>query len=685
MLSRSGGAVAFQKIVSTVDDLPSPLDAQPGERIIVRKTQEVYGLDATTRMWTVIGTLKKVGGKKPEELAAHIDSDKNPHKISLQDALTAGQSAKVDGEILITGKGKSQLSLLSGGSALRLGADAGASDGVLWVNAGRGVTALRIVDGEGKDLFVVDAHGGLRAAGAAQFSSYEGPAAFDEEITAKEGVKSADGFDLVLSGDKAVVLNVGGKAKAYLDANRLNLSGGLGVKGDIILDGAVRSSLLPATKALSLGDPKAPWKSLAAESIDAKSVSIQVAANSKTAPFQVLSPSPGDTVILTPDGKLGIGTADPEARLDVRGEVRVDGDLRLSRLGLSCGDAAISFSDGLTVKDKGAAVLHCSTDGTTLSGSAKVGGDLTVGGKLALGALSGLKGQEIRFNGESATYVAQQHTFVGPLKLDATGPRPLELPGLAVDNGDLLGKGDIKGWSSAQLSKSLKVGKTSLTDGTIEAPDGLTVRGPHLEADNLHLRRGLIKSELLRLEGTHGKAEFSMGGPICGLTFEGKQWEVDGISRLGADKIKAKSLDVSGPASLCGGAVELSKKGMKLSGELTLGNLAFKTVKEVVELDGQSAQTKFEIPAGVRVEAVVVKLLSDVSGARFLQVGDLTDQDRYATPSTDLKSSSLIRGLNHWSQGRAVQRVKSPVIVLSDAPATGKLEVTVHYVDPAAL
>ena len=122
MLSRGGGAVAFQKVVSKVSDLPSPLDAEPGMRIIVRETEEVYGLNATTRMWEPIGTLKKVGGKKPEELAAHVDSKDNPHATALQDVLEVGATAKVKGEILITGKSVA-LRLLSGTSALRVGPD----------------------------------------------------------------------------------------------------------------------------------------------------------------------------------------------------------------------------------------------------------------------------------------------------------------------------------------------------------------------------------------------------------------------------------------------------------------------------------------------------------------------------------------------------------------------------------
>jgi len=108
-------------------------------------------------------------------------------------------------------------------------------------------------------------------------------------------------------------------------------------------------------------------------------------------------------------------------------------------------------------------------------------------------------------------------------------------------------------------------------------------------------------------------------------------------------------------------------------------------VTEEVELSGTGAQTKFELPAGVRIEAVVVSLKTDVTGARFLQIGDAADADRFAGPVTDLKAGSTIRGLSHWDRGRVVQKSKSPVTVTADASATGKLSITVHYVDPATL
>jgi hypothetical protein len=175
-----------------------------------------------------------------------------------------------------------------------------------------------------------------------------------------------------------------------------------------------------------------------------------------------------------------------------------------------------------------------------------------------------------------------------------------------------------------------------------------------------------------------------MGGPACGLSFEGKSWQLDGVSKLNAGSINTKELKASGGATFCDGSASFSKSGLALTGSLSVGGLAFKKVVENLKLNGTATQTKFQLPVGVRVEAVIVKLTSAVTGARFLQVGDTSDPDRFATPCTNLKAGSLIRGLNHWSQGRAVQKVSSPVVVSADESASGTVQVTIHYVDPAA-
>ncbi len=687
MLSRGGGAVAFQKVVSKVSDLPSPLDAEPGSRIIVRETEEVYGLNHTTRMWEPIGTLKKVGGKSPEELGRHVDTEGNPHKTTLQDVLAAGQQASVDGEILITGKGASQIRLLSGTSALRVGPDVGNKDGVFWINAGPGrTTILRVVNSDGADQVVLGSDGSLTSKGVARFEGgFKGPAHFEDAITAAEGVNSAEGYDLVLSGDKGVMLRVGGQERALFLDDGLALRGNLSVK-DLSLTGQVHGSIIPSKPDLKLGDPNARWLAAFVGSINVGGqVMVKVPANSKDHPFQIVSDVPGDSVVLTAGGSLGLGTDSPEARLDVRGRVLVDGGLALTGSGLASSGWSVQFADTLTIAHNGMPAITAGADGTVLSSNTKIAGDLVVVGKLALGSLYGLKHEEIEFKGGSATYRASMHKFTGPIKVDTTEPRPLDVPGLTVDNGNLLGQGDIKGWKSAQLDESLVVGTTTIVNGTIDAPDGLTVRGPRLVADTLHLRNGLIKSHALRLEGANGSAEFSMGGPTCGLTFEGKRWEVNGISQLTADDVSTKGLKVEGGAILCGGAANFSKQGLALTGVLSVGGLGFKRLEEDLELNGVQVATQFQLPVGVRIEAVVVKLKSDVSGARFLQVGDLATPDRFASPNTSLRTGSVIRGLNHCDRGQSVQLTEGPVVISCDAPATGKVHVTVYFVDPAAL
>ena len=163
-----------------------------------------------------------------------------------------------------------------------------------------------------------------------------------------------------------------------------------------------------------------------------------------------------------------------------------------------------------------------------------------------------------------------------------------------------------------------------------------------------------------------------------------KPTKLTGVSELTAGKVETKALKVTGGAEFCGGAATLSKQGLKLDGGLSVGGLAFKKVSETLTLNGVTTRTKLELPAGIRIEAVLVKVLESVQGARFLQIGDAADPSRFAI-STDLRSGSLIRGLDHWGQGRAVQKVKGPVVITGDAAASGKIQVTVHYVDPAAL
>lgn len=680
MLSRGGGAVAFQKVVSKVSDLPSPLDAEPGMRIIVRETEEVYGLNSDTRMWEVIGTLKKVGGRKPEELAAHLDSKGNPHATSLQDVLSASTTAKIDTEIVITGKGAaSQLRLLSGGSALRMGPAAGNTDGVLWMNVGSDKkTFLRAVNADGDDMMVLSTDG-LVSGGSATFKSYKGLAKFEDEIVANEGVMSAPGYDLVLSGDKGVVLNVGGKPKVLIADNLTKLSTSLDVLGNLRLNGSVGSALIPDGE-LRLGDPKAPWSKAAVGDLDvANQVVIHVPANSTADPLKVVGNVPGDAVVLTAGGALGLGTDKPEARLDVRGNVLIDGGLSLIGAGLSCHDWSVRFADNLTISHKGVLALMVGAEGMVLSGRTKVEGDLVVVGKLAMSGISGLGDEEIAFSNGTATYKAKSHTFHGLARFAGDA---VELPGAKLEGGNLKVEGAI--YADSAALDGLMVGGMALKGNSLVTPDDFEIDAKTLVTKSLRLTGGQIETNVLKIKGHGGSAEFAFNGPNCGLDFEAKHFEMSGIDKLNAGSVSAEALAVKGNASLCDGSASFTKQGLKLDGGLSVGGMAFKRVVEELELSGASTATKFELDAGVRVEAVLVKLLSDVNGARFLQVGDSGDADRFASPFTDLKAGTLIRGLAHWDRGRAVQKTKGPIVVASDAPATGKVSVTVYYVDPAA-
>ena len=685
-LSRGGGVVAFQKVVSKVSDLPSPLDAEPGQRIIVRETEEVYGLNSTTRMWEVIGTLKRVGGKKPEELAAHVDSKGNPHGTSLQDVLDVGTTVKVSQEIVLNGNGPaSQIRLMSGGSALRVGPDAGSKDGVLWMNVGAGrKTFLRAVNADGDDMLVLSTDG-IVSGGSATFKSYKGLAEFEDEIVANEGVMSAPGFDLVLAGDKGVLFKVGGQEAALLTDKGLVLKRRMGLTvNDLSLTGQVAGDLIPSKQDSRLGAPAARWAASLTDLDVVGQLTLRVAPNSQKPAIKVTGDVPGDAVVLTAGGELGLGTVKPEARLDVRGEALIDSGLRLTKNSVKSGDWATIFGAELTIVHKGTVLLRGQADGTTVLGATKVQGDLTVAGELALGGVAGLEGQSILFNGGAAAYKAASHSFTGPVKVATDAARPLEVPGFSVEGGNVKVAGAVYADSMA-LDNGLTISGMALTSGKVTTPGDFEVDAKTLVAQDLRLLGGTVEIPgALRLKTKMGSATFAMRGPICGLSFEGRRWEVDGITKLTADEAYTKQLNVEGGASFCSGQATISERGLHLTSGLNVGGLAFKKVVEELELNGDATATKFELPEGVRVEAVLVQLKSDVTGPRFLQVGERGDVDRFATPVTDMKAGTTIRGLAHWDRGRAVQKTKGPIVVAGDAPATGKVSVTVYYVDPAA-
>lgn len=680
MLSRGGGAVAFQRVVSKVSDLPSPLDAEPGMRIIVRETEEVYGLNAETRMWEVIGTIKKVGGLRPEELKEHVEGKGNPHATSLQDVLSAGSEAEITQAIVVKGK-SADLRLMDRG-ALRFGAETGATDGLLWLNAGSThKTFLRVVDAEGQDMVVLGRDGLVSGGSATFYGGFKGRAEFDDEIVAKEGIESAEGYDLVLSGDNGVLLKVGGKDAALLSESVLSLKGDLSTR-NLLIQGQIQGDLIPSKKGARAGDLNARWAAFLSDLDVDGQVVLRVGANSQKAPLQVTGPVPGDGVILTAGGELGLGTDKPQARLDVRGEALIDGALRLSKDGLACGDWSTHYGAKFHIDYKGKTVLTGGPDGLVLSAGAKVSGDLVVSGRLAIGGVSGMSGEELVFHNGTATYKASGHVFSGPVKIDGD----LELPGVKTTGDNLQVKGAV--YADSAAFTGLTVGGMLLKNGGLTTPGEFDLDAGTLITKNLRLVDKAPQVEVLntlKLQGAGGAATFSLGGPNCGLDLEGKHWEILGLNKLDVDDLGAGRLFVSKGASFLGGKADISEKGLRLAGELSVGGLAFKKVEEEIELDGLSAQTKFMLPVGVRVEAVLIRPLTALTGARFLKVGDNRDAARFLAPTTDLKGGVTLRGLDHWDRGQVVQKYESPVVVTPDAPSTGKLLVTVHYVDPATL
>jgi hypothetical protein len=700
MLSRAASAIAFQKVVSQVSDLPSPLDAEPGTRIIVRETEDVYGLNAETRMWSVIGTLKKVGGKKPEELAAHCDAKDNPHGTTLQQVLDGGTEAKVTQEIVIGGKTTaSQLRLLSGGAALRVGPDAGNKDGVLWINTGAGKkTILRAVNSDGTDTLVLDTTGLVSAGSATFHGGFKGAAHFEDEITADEGVHSAQGYDLVLGGDKGVMLRVGGQDKAILTERSLDLlNAGLSFSGDLTLGGLINSSLVPnPTKKVSLGTETARWESAAIGDLDLSgSMVVRVPANSKAPPIQVMGPAPGNAVVITPDGKLGLGTDAPEARLDVCGPAIIGiGKTRLSlnERGISCDKMSVKLGDTFVVDKGGTRLIELTESGVRL-GPTQVTGDLNITGSLQLDGVSGPNRQTIRFNKSGTSYTGDWNDFFGAINIKTESAAPFSVgETLYLLGGNVLGSGSLgsaeKAWKTVFVDQVAAVGRTFYADGSIQHETEFSIASPILSVGP-ELRLGGATSKLVV------DSSLQIGNKSAGMTFHpgtvlsfSKPTKIDGVSALSASQVSTKALVVDGPLQVSAGGravATLSAGGIALTGGLNVGGFALKKVEETLEFAGPSATTKFKVPAGVRVEAVVIKVVKSIEGARFLSVGDASNPDRFAGPFTNLRAGSLIRGMNHCDRGQSVQRVEGPVVVSADAPAFGEVLVTVFYTDPAAL
>jgi hypothetical protein len=703
MLSR-GRPSAFQKIVNRVSDLPPTLDAEPGSRIIVRETEDVYGFNALTRMWELIGTLKKVGGKRPEELAAHFDSISNPHKTSLQSVLDNGTIADVTQEIAITGKASS-LRLLSGTSAIRVGKDAGNKDGTFWVNAGNQKSdkiILRVVDFTGKDQIVLTGDGSLKLSGFADFDGgFKNSVYFDDKITVSEGVYGVDGYYLLVGGDKGVAFRVAGADIASFTQKLFKCNLDLEVSGNLKVRGRIGADLLPNDN-LQLGSQNARWAKAAVVDLDVSSqLTLRSPPNSNNPPLQIIAAAPGHGVTITHHGALGLGTATPEARLDVKGDILIGlGERRLKLSGdvISCGPWCIGYKDDLNISRNGENVIRSTGAITSISGSVKVDGSLVVGGNISLKEITGINKQVLTFNDNGKTvYKAKSHQFNGPISIDASkidSPFTIKsnenLVFAISQDGTLLGKmlgTDDDMWDKGYFETATIVGTTSYESGRISNPGNFLIDAPLSVVSSLHISGSLPSidvSNKLRLVGDCGSVNFSMGGPTCKLSFEGKSWEIDGVSKITADGMTVKDFTVIGNTTLCNGNASFNKKGLALTGELNVGGIVFKKVVENIELTGTAASTKFQIPVGVRVEVIILKLETNIIGARFIQIGDINNPDRFASPSAALKSGNIIRGMDHWNQSLVVQKVASPVVISTGAPTFGKLQVTIHYVETEA-
>ena len=220
-LSKPGGSsVVETKVVQKVSDLPSPLSMQGDERFIVKDDDGVYAINKKTSTWECIGSVKRVSGRRPEDLAAHLESKTNPHATNLQ------QGYESDPHVAVTEKGgevtleaaspavKALLRLLTkGGAAIKIGADAGKLSAPVWVNAGKKgqkAAIIAVVDDAGNPVALIDSDGNIELAGSATVrGGFQGKVAFTDEITAAEGVFGADNPD-----GEGYALEVGsGKAK----------------------------------------------------------------------------------------------------------------------------------------------------------------------------------------------------------------------------------------------------------------------------------------------------------------------------------------------------------------------------------------------------------------------------------------------------------------------------------------
>lgn len=771
MLTRSGGA-AIQMVVAKVSDLPSPLDAVPGERIIVRETGEVYGLDATTRMWSVIGVLKKVGGKKPEELAAHLDSDGNPHATTLNQVVLAGATAQLDektGEVVLQDKGnrlKALLRLLKSGSALRIGPDVGNSTAAIWINTDKGgPAALRVVDSTGVDQFVLESDGSITATGTATFKGgVKGQTTFIDSINARGGINGGD------------TLNISAKRLALSKLTVTDRGLGIGkeptetldVDGNLKIAGQVCSDLSPTgDRKYLLGEPKRRWKTVSTATLnvlpeaDETALILNVKPGQK-APIILIG---NDKFVMNSDGDVGLGTENPESALDVRGSGitigKPVGTARVSLADNADGNVQLSFNrfpndsqedgtlyswtvipgngkfDGFSIRRRPKGGEWRSLMDLTACGL-KIAGDLSVSGKVsttsslnASGLFSensgGRNGIALDNGGASIDFFAKGgledghvHGFSGMwrnaqkvltgllVSIDDQGSAATSsLMKLVLNksttfdfrkDGALFGRSlgdEITPWAEAHVGK-LSVGQMVLTDGVLSVHGDLDLQADSgaVRIDGQIILRGKQNSiesstGALALEGDK-TISLNVKAGNYGIDFPDGGATISNVGKLSASLVNTSYLSVNSASDAIASlesngrpVLSLSTKKLSLNAGLNVSGFAIDKLQEIVDVSAQRIETKFKLPAGVRVEAVVAQVIENLQDVRFFQIGDASTPDRFLGASTKTSTGGVSKGLSHCDRGQSVQNVEAPLVITTDAPPSGgKLIVTVFFMNP---
>jgi hypothetical protein len=758
----AGGSIVETKVVQKIADLPSPLSMQGDERFIVKEDDGVYAINRKTNTWECVGSVKKVSGRRPEDLAAHLDSKANPHGTNLQ------QTYETDPHVAVTEKAgeltleaaspavKALLRLLSkGGAALKIGADAGKLASPIWINAGKKgqkTPQVAVVDEVGNPVALIDSDGNIELAGAATIrGGFKGKAAFEDELTAAEGVFGAenpegDGYALELGSGKAkgktgpVVLSPGRKQKVFVTETGLGVGAepkaALDVAGNVKFTGFLQADASPdEDKKYVVGSAKRRWKGVFAgtldldPSADATVLALKMHAAQTKPVLHVSKQSEGDVLVLDGDGKLGVGAPKPERSLDVRGsgiaigtpvgKARAtlaeskDGEVVLSYNvgtdGLPADSSQVSWavtpggrSDYFAVqrRAKGGewqSLLYVTPSGAMISGglhvhelqAPTVQADkiLSANGSIEFGEKINYKGKDHVFTGKSAAFELEDDSAFEV----SVGPRLL----LGVHKNAVIGSGSLGApdapWSAAHIADELTVGGMSVKAGTIES-DTLELsakKGAVGVRQNLALldpKFNVVYAKSGRVSIVSDIPEKTIwldaGKKSYGLHFSNGGAQITGVSDLAVQQLGTKNVVVEGQAIF--GAQEkptaiVTPDGMAVNGSFAVNGLGFQKLEEDVTLSGARTETKLKIPAGVRVEAVVVTVIDDVRGARFWQAGDASSSDRFISATTKLQAGSVVPGLNHCDRGQSVQQADGAIVFAADAPATGKLHVAVYY------